>query len=128
MNDFTTSAFKNSLIAESVEKCFQLFKKLEEFIRYGDGEKKSNSDSRQISVTVLKVEFYSIVEHNSEKQKQTPQNFINSAVKSENKIHCRRWFVELCLPHRQHVHGKTNPRSFHTSPDYYYLLSCWRIT
>ena len=123
VNDFTASAFKNSLIAESVEKCFQLFKKLEEFIKYGDGGKGSDSDSRQTSVTVLKAEFYSIVEHDSEKQKQTLQNFINSAVKSENKVPCRRWFVELCLPHKQLIHGKTNPRSCHTSPDYYYLLS-----
>ena len=122
-NDLTTSAFKNSLIAESVEECFQLFKKLEEYIKHGDGGKGSDSDSRQTSITVLKAEFYSIVEHNSEKQKQTLQDFIDSPVKSENKVHCRRWFVELCLPHKI---SKTNTGFCHTSPNnnyYYYLLN-----
>ena len=120
--DITTSSFKNSLIAESIEECFQLFKKLEEFMKYGDGGKGSDSDSHQTSITVLKTEFYSIVD-DSEKQKQTLQNFINSPVKSENKVHCRRWFVQLCLPHKKPLHSKTNPISCRTSPDYYYLLT-----
>ena len=97
VNDFTTSAFNSPSIAESVQKCYQLFKKLEEYIKHGDGGKGPDYDSRQTSVTVLKVQFYNIIEHNSEKQKQTLQNFIDSPVKSENKTHCRRWFVELCL-------------------------------
>ena len=119
VNDFTTSAFKNLPIAESIQECFQLFKKLEEFIKHGDGGKGSDSDSRETSVTVLKAEFYSIVEHNSEQQKQTLQDFINGTVKSENKIHCRRWFVELCLPHKNPGYYNTSTRS----PNYYYLLS-----
>ena len=123
VNDFTTSAFKSLPIAESIQECFQLFKKLEEFIKHGDGGKDSDSDSREKFVTLLKIEFYSIVEHNSEKQKQTLQNFIDSPVKSENKIHCRRWFVEICLPHKIPVCYKTNTKSSHSSPDYYYLLN-----
>ena len=123
VNDFTTSAFKNLPIAESVEKCYQLCKKLDEFMKHGDGGKDSDYDSRETSVTVLKANFYNIVEHNSEKQKQTLQNFIDGPVKSENKLYCRRWFVELCLPHKIPVCYKTNTKPSHSSPNYYYLLS-----
>ena len=119
VSDFTTSAFKNLPIAESIQECFQLFKKLEEFIKHGDGGKDSDSDSRETSVTVLKAEFYSIVGHNSEQQQKTLQDFINGTVKSEKKVHCRRWFVELSLPHKNP--GYTSTRFSHT--DYYYLLS-----
>ena len=118
VNDFTISAFNNPSIAESVQKCYQ---KLEEYIKHGDGGKGSDYDSRQTSVTVLKVQFYNIIEHNSEKQKQTLQNFIDSSVKSENKIHCRRWFVELCLPQKIPVSCKTSTKS-HSPLHYYYLL------
>ena len=125
VNDFTTSAFNSPSIAESVQKCYQLFKKLEEYIKHGDGGKGPDYDSRQTSVTVLKVQFYNIIEHNSEKQKQTLQNFIDSPVKSENKTHCRRWFVELCLLQKNPVSCKTSTKSSHSllHYNYYYLLN-----
>ena len=119
VSDFTTSAFKNLPVAESIQECLQLFKKLEEFIKHGDGGKDSDSDSRETSVTVLKADFHSIVGHNSEQLKQTLQDFIDGPVKSENKVHCKRWYVEISLPHKNP--GYTSTRFHHAH--YYYLLS-----
>ena len=128
-SNFTLSAVNIPQVSESVVRCSELFKKLDEFIVCGDGGKDHDSSNYKASATSLQVQFYDIIESNPEKQKSILKNFIDdSKVKSENKVHNRRWYTKLFLPGQMPDYKVPSAKRYksqasYPSPvDYYYLL------
>lgn len=117
---FQSAASKYPIVAESVVKCSQLFKKLEEFLLCGDGGK--DSDSHETSLTSLKVQFLEIIDSDLQDQKTVLQNFIESSVRSEHKVHYRRWYVRLCLPGQIPLPDQLQSKGSCTLTEYHYLL------
>jgi len=117
--DFTVTAFTSQHLAESVVKCSQLFKKIEDYIQWGDGGK--DSDSHEASVALHKTEYHTIIDSDPNEQKKILQNLIDSNVRSEHKVVCRRRYVQLCIsggqmPTLHKVNIKASPL------EYRYLL------
>ena len=120
-SSFRISPSSNPRIAESVVKCSQLLTKLEEFIKCGDGGK--DSDSHEASLSSLRAQFLGIIEPDLDKLKEFLKDFIDSDVKSENKIHHRRWYVSLWLPGQiPRKHEVKISRESYTQEEYSHLL------
>ena len=108
-SDFTILALNSPQVSESVVRCLELFKKLDEFIMCGDGGKADSSSNHKASAASLKAQFYVIIESTNEKQKEILRKFIDdNDVKSESKVHCRRWYARLFI-HGQMPKHKRNP-------------------
>lgn len=130
-SNFTVSAVNIPQVSESVVRCSELFKKLDEFIVCGDGGKDQDSSNYKASATSLQAQFYDIIESDPEKQKLILKRFIDDKnVKSERKVHHRRWYTRLFLPgympkYRRNplVASSYMPQGSHSPPaDYDYLL------
>lgn len=127
-SNFTVSAIKNPQVSESVVRCSELFKRLDEFIVCGDGGKDHDSNNYKASATSLQVQFYDIIESDPEKQKLILRNFIDdNEVKSESKVHNRRWYARLFLPgqmpkYRRNLSTISFKTSHPSSELYNYLL------
>ena len=129
-SDFILSAVKVPQVSESVVRCSELFKTLDEFIVCGDGGKDQDTSNYKASATSLQAQFYDIIESNPEKQKLILKCFIDDKnVKSESKVHIRRWYTRLFLSgqmptmpiYRKYV--STKSYRIHTSlENYNYLL------
>lgn len=125
--NFTLSAIKIPQVSESVVRCSELFKILDEFIVCGDGGKDHDSSNYKASATSLQVQFYDIIGSDPEKQKSILKSFIDdNNVKSESKVHNRRWYVRLFLPGQMPNYKNPSAILYKTQasypPDYNYLL------
>lgn len=129
-SDFKLSAVNITQVSESVVRCSELFKKLDEFIVCGDGGKDQDSSNYKASATSLQAQFYDIIESDPEKQKVVLKRFIDDKnVKSESKVHNRRWYTKLFLPGQMPIFRR-NPSaishktqdSYSSPADYNYLL------
>ena len=116
--DFTVTVFSSLHLTESVVKCTRLFKMVEDYIRCGAGGK--DSDSHEASVAIHKTEYHNIIDSDPEEQKKILQDLIDSNVKSEHKVVCRRRYVQLCLPGQMPTRHKANVKA--SAYEYHYLL------
>ena len=96
----------------------------------GDGGKDQDSSNYKASATSLQAQFYDIIESDPEKQKVVLKRFIDDKnVKSESKVHNRRWYTKLFLPGQMPIFRR-NPSaishktqdSYSSPADYNYLL------
>ena len=129
-SDFILSAVKVPQVSESVVRCSELFKKLDEFIVCGDGGKDQDTSNYKASATLLQAQFYDIIESDPEKQKLILKRFIDDKnVKSKSKVHIRRWYTRLFLSGQIPImpiyrkYASTKSCRIHTSlENYNYLL------